>query len=83
MASGTVYIKKNGSNYQGSAGNSTHNTPEFQTVGVPFGIAVDMNGSTDYIECYVQYSFSSGTVNIQHDNNGKATFWGAYKLIGV
>jgi hypothetical protein len=83
MAGGAVYIKKNGSNYQGSTGNSSHNTPDFQAVGIPFGIAVDMNGSSDYIECYVQLTFSSGTCNIQHDNNGKASFFGAYKLIGV
>ena len=76
-------LKKNGSNYQGVAGNNTHNTPEFQTVGTPFSIAVEMNGSSDYIECYVQITFSSGTCNINHDNNGKASFWGANKLIGV
>lgn len=83
MSGGAVYIKKNGSNYQGVAGNNTHNTPEFQTVGTPFSIAVEMNGSSDYIECYVQITFSSGTCNIYHDNNGKASFWGANKLIGV
>ena len=83
MSGGAVYIKKNGSNYQGVAGNNTHNTPEFQTVGTPFSIAVEMNGSSDYIECYVQITFSSGTCNINHDNNGKASFWGANKLIGV
>ena len=42
-----------------------------------------MNGSSDYIECYVQITFSSGTCNIRHDNNGKASFWGANKLIGA
>ena len=83
MAGGAVYIKKNGGNYQGSAGNNSHNTPDFQAVGIPFGIAVDMNGSSDYIECFVQLTFSSGTCNIQHDNNGKASYFGAYKLIGV
>jgi len=83
MSGGAVYIKKNGSNYQGVAGNNTHNTPEFQTVGTPFSIAVEMNGSSDYIECYVQITFSSGTCNIRHDNNGKASFWGANKLIGA
>jgi len=83
MAGGAVYIKKNGGNYQGSTGNSSHNTPDFQAVGIPFGIAVDMNGSSDYIECFVQLTFSSGTCNIQHDNNGKASYFGAYKLIGV
>jgi len=83
MSGGAVYIKKNGSNYQGSTSTNSHNTPDFQAVGIPFGIAVDMNGSTDYVECYVQQTFSSGTCNIQHDNNGKASFFGAYKLIGV
>ena len=83
MSGGAVYIKKNGSNYQGVTSTNSHNTPDFQVVGIPFGIAVEMNGSTDYIECYTQQTFSSGTCNIQHDNNGKASFFGAYKLIGV
>ena len=83
VAGQTVYIKKNGSYYQGVTGEIAYNSNEFNAVGIPFGIAVDMNGSSDYIECYVQVTFSSGTCNIQYSNNGTPSFFGAYKLIGV
>jgi len=83
IAGQSVYIRKNGSNYQGVTGPIAYNSNEFNAVGTPFGIAVDMNGSTDYIECYTQVTFSSGTCNIQYESNGTPSFFGAYKLIGV
>ena len=84
IAGQTVYVKKNGGNYQGvTGGGFAYNSNEFNAAGTPFAIVVDMNGSSDYVEVYTQVTFNSGTCEIQYDNNGTPTFWGAYKLIGI
>mgnify|MGYP003129537947 CR=1 FL=1 len=43
---------------------------------------VDMNGSSDYVECFGQVDVGSGAAQFYNDSDER-TIFGAYKLIGV
>ena len=43
---------------------------------------VDMNGSSDYVECFGEVSVASGTAQFYNDS-AERTIFGAYKIIGA
>ena len=79
----TVYsecrICKNGSGTAISYGRHWNDTGYHSSFA--YGIA-DMNGSTDYLSVFTYHEHGSNR-DIFHDADGSASYFGAYKLIGV
>jgi len=73
-----VYIRKNGSVNFG-AYSAEANGDYFGSAGVTASVVYDMNGSSDYVEIYVQSQVNSGI--IRYDNNGFTTYFHGFKLI--
>jgi len=73
-----VYIRENGSINFG-AYSPEDNASNFNSGSVGTSVIYEMNGSTDYVEVYVQCNATSPNVN--YDNNGNSTYFGGYKII--
>ena len=73
-----VYIAKNASTNFGSYSPAA-NGDYFSGAGTTATVVFDMNGSSDYVEVYVQSQGNSAAV--QYDNNGFTTYFGGYKII--
>jgi hypothetical protein len=73
-----VYIRKNGSINFG-AYSAEANGDYFGSAGVTASVVYDMNGSSDYVEIYVQSQVNSGI--IRYDNNGFTTYFHGFKII--
>jgi len=71
-------IYKNGSEYARSTFHPNGTGYEFTPVVVA---NIDMNGSTDYVEAYVNMGVSTGNPLVWHEHN--SSVFGAYKLIGA
>jgi hypothetical protein len=79
-----LYLRKNGgTSAPDGFGNYSpeDNGNNFVSGGVHHSAIFDMNGTTDYIESYVQCQATSP--NIGASNNGTTTTFMGYKLIGV
>jgi len=76
-----VHFYKNGSVVRRFSHNYNNNLSYVQHSN--FHIIVDMNGSSDYVELYVNFN-SAGTPRLNGDSsNGDHCYWGGYRLIGV
>jgi hypothetical protein len=76
-----VVIYKNGSSYKEERINFSDNDARLANVSVT--AVVDMNGSSDYLELFCRVNDTSGTPLIDSDSGTKATYFGAYRLIGA
>ena len=77
-----VYIRKNGNTGINGFGGFTkeNNTDDNINSGGGYAtVSYDMNGSSDYVEGYVQCHATNPTIT--YDNNGYTTYFGGYKLI--
>ena len=78
LAIAVVSLKKNGTTI-GSSRFDNHTTYVSNKTPVINQI-VDMNGSSDYIECFGEVSVASGTAQFYNDSDER-TIFGAYKII--
>jgi hypothetical protein len=76
-----ILIYKNGSVYKNGTFDMNDSYQENKTV-ITLNAAIDMNGSSDYLEFYVYMEASSATPRLQGSSN-KPTYFGAYKIIGA
>jgi hypothetical protein len=77
-----VFIRKNGSAGANGFGGYTkeNNTDDNINSGGAYAtVSYDMNGSSDYVEGYVQCHATNPTIT--YDNNGYTTYFSGYKLI--
>ena len=77
-----VLIRKNGT--AGVANTFTNSaTEQYSSPGnsgtASLGIILNMNGTTDYVELYMQVGGTSP--QIEYSSNGSSTFFGGYKII--
>ena len=75
-----VSLKKNGtkigsSRFDNHTNYVSNKTPVINQI-------VDMNGSSDYVECFGEVSVASGTAQFYNDS-AERTIFGAYKIIGA
>jgi hypothetical protein len=77
-----ILIYKNGSAYKNGTFDMNDSYQENKTV-ITLNAAIDMNGSSDYLEFYVYMEANSATPRLQGGSSSKPTYFGAYKLIGV
>lgn len=47
-----------------------------------FHITIDMNGTSDYVEFYVNFN-AVGTPRLNGSSTGDHCYWGAYRLVGA
>ena len=77
---GVVSLKKNGTTigstrFDNGSEKVNNKTPVINQI-------VDMNGSSDYIECFGEVSVGSGNAQFYNDSDER-TIFGAYKIIGA
>jgi hypothetical protein len=77
---GVVSLKKNGTTigstrFDNGSNKVNNKTPVINQI-------VDMNGSSDYIECFGEVSVGSGNAQFYNDS-AERTIFGAYKIIGA
>jgi len=77
---GVVSLKKNGttigsSRFDNGSNYVNNKTPVINQI-------VDMNGSSDYVECFGEVSVASGNAQFYNDSDER-TIFGAYKIIGA
>ena len=75
-----ISLKKNGtkigsSRFDNGSNYVNNKTPVINQI-------VDMNGSSDYVECFGEVSVASGTAQFYNDS-AERTIFGAYKIIGA
>ena len=73
----TLRIYKNGSSYRMSDWRFANN--DIQRAGLSVNAIIDFNGSSDYVELFLNINDLGGTSSANSDE--KATFFGAYKII--
>ena len=78
-----VMIRKNGTAGVGNtfvnSGLEHYTSPGNSDTASP-SVILNMNGSTDYVEMYMQVGGTSPSIS--YESNGNQTFFGGYKLIG-
>jgi len=81
LQQGFAKIYKNGSRYSQTQMNMNGNFPE--NIMVECSNIIDMNGSSDYLEGYVNIDDTSGDGNVRGTTSYVWTCFGAYKIIGA
>ena len=77
-----VLIRKNGTAGAGNtftASSTEQYTSPGNTANATVNVILDMNGSSDYVEMYMQIGGTQP--KIKSDNNGNPTMFGGYKII--
>ena len=75
-----VKIFKNGSQVRAFSHNYSNNFSYVQHSN--FHLTIDMNGSSDYVEFYVNFN-AVGTPRLNGSSTGDHCYWGGYRLIGA